>query len=363
MKWAMWQQDVVKDPTARHVLLVLANYANEHGDAYPSVKTLHVLTHLGIRTIREKLDLLTKLKVLGEGDQSIAAHYVQHNGVAPKVYRLAIKEVRSDRLLTAEIAESLAEQKRGTRKTLALQGAAAIAAASKAADTSAGAALLSDQAPENLAAVVADAQRGELHGSTRQPPSLDAAAAHNPSSDPSSDPGSDPGKSDSPLPGGGGTPDQATTVPKKSAEQVTVVSKPMSIPEFTAELVKLGVTPQTAADWMAVRKAKKAAHTLRALEGFIRNVDTIGCTHEAAARLCAERSWIGFDSTYAQAQALKPGKGPSSAPMSYAEADLDRKRRQADEALYPNGRPNNLMPRPLVPQQTLLPGADGVMEA
>jgi pyocin large subunit-like protein len=56
--WAKAQQ-FTTDPTARHVLLVLADYAGPEGfAAHPPVQTLAQETGLSERTVRAKLDHL-----------------------------------------------------------------------------------------------------------------------------------------------------------------------------------------------------------------------------------------------------------------------------------------------------------------
>ena len=60
MSWALsLPVQTLKDSSARHVLLCLANYASSNGvGAFPSAKTLTDDTGLSERTVRIKLDLL-----------------------------------------------------------------------------------------------------------------------------------------------------------------------------------------------------------------------------------------------------------------------------------------------------------------
>lgn len=88
MAWALAQQDV-SDPTARHVLLCLANYANERGmGAFPAVSTLCRDTGLSERTVQAKLAFLTDSGVIRRGNQAIAAAYVDRADRRPTVYDL-----------------------------------------------------------------------------------------------------------------------------------------------------------------------------------------------------------------------------------------------------------------------------------
>ncbi|HAA46636.1 MAG TPA: hypothetical protein DCE28_14370 [Halomonas sp.] len=62
--WALHQQ-IVKDPGARHVLIGLANHADEIGlYAFPSIELLSKYTGLKRRTVQEKIKLLKELGVI-----------------------------------------------------------------------------------------------------------------------------------------------------------------------------------------------------------------------------------------------------------------------------------------------------------
>ena len=92
MAWALEQQ-VVIDPTARHVLLVLANYAGKTGrSAYPSVGTLARESGLSERTVQTKLKQLVLLGIISFGNQEIAAVDLngrpRHPGYRVNVYDL-----------------------------------------------------------------------------------------------------------------------------------------------------------------------------------------------------------------------------------------------------------------------------------
>jgi len=94
MSWAIEQQRVT-DPTARHVLLVLANYAGKTGrSAYPAVGTIARETGLSERTVQLKLKQLLAEGVIALGNQAVAA--VDHegkprrNGYKTNVYDLSM---------------------------------------------------------------------------------------------------------------------------------------------------------------------------------------------------------------------------------------------------------------------------------
>ncbi len=71
--------------------------------------------------------------------------------------------------------------------------------------------------------------------------------------------------------------------------------------DFLAALVDLGVEPQTARDWMEVRRKKNAANTVTALETIRKEIDKAkahGYTAEDCIRLVASESWRGFKAEY-----------------------------------------------------------------
>lgn len=91
MTWALEQQ-VVTDAAMRHVLLCLANYANEAGKgAFPSIATLSSDTGLSERTVQYKLRSLEEAGVIRRGNQAIAAAYISHRDRLPMVYDLSME--------------------------------------------------------------------------------------------------------------------------------------------------------------------------------------------------------------------------------------------------------------------------------
>ena len=67
---------------------------------------------------------------------------------------------------------------------------------------------------------------------------------------------------------------------------------------FKKALVELGVSPQTADDWIAVRKAKRAAQTetsFRTVASQLKMItDTYGVTADDVVRVAVERNWQGI---------------------------------------------------------------------
>lgn len=90
MAWALQQQET-SDPTARHVLLCLANYAGADGlAAFPSTSTLARDSGLSERTIRAKLDQLETLGLIRLGNQAIAAAHIRRADRRPTVFDLVL---------------------------------------------------------------------------------------------------------------------------------------------------------------------------------------------------------------------------------------------------------------------------------
>ncbi|WP_287142614.1 helix-turn-helix domain-containing protein [Achromobacter sp.] len=86
MTWALAQR-IVKEPTARHVLLCLANYVGAKGEgAFPSVATLAEDTGLSTRTVQNKLRELEAMKVIQRGNQDLVAAYIRRADQRPVCY-------------------------------------------------------------------------------------------------------------------------------------------------------------------------------------------------------------------------------------------------------------------------------------
>lgn len=93
MTWALEiPKSSLENPAARHVLLCLANYAGSDGrGAFPSAATLSEDTGLSERTVRLKLDELAAAGWITEGNQAIAAAYIDRRDRRPVVYDLQMK--------------------------------------------------------------------------------------------------------------------------------------------------------------------------------------------------------------------------------------------------------------------------------
>ena len=88
--------------------------------------------------------------------------------------------------------------------------------------------------------------------------------------------------------------------------------------DFKQALIAIGVTEQTATDWMAVRKAKGAANTETAFKGIHREILASGATAEECILLSVENSWRGFKAEWManqqRSQAPRPGQPMPARP-------------------------------------------------
>jgi len=69
-------------------------------------------------------------------------------------------------------------------------------------------------------------------------------------------------------------------------------------PKPAARLIDLGVDPQVAADWLEVRKAKKAPLTQTALDTLCREAAKAGVSVNQAVQICCARNWQGFQAQW-----------------------------------------------------------------
>ena len=72
------------------------------------------------------------------------------------------------------------------------------------------------------------------------------------------------------------------------------INKRSSRYDFKKALQEIGVSEQTAKDWMEVRKERKAANTETAFQGVEREILKSGRSAEECIRLAVENSWRGF---------------------------------------------------------------------
>lgn len=90
MAWAIEQQEI-KEPSSRFVLLCLCNYADVTGDAiFPSLARLSRDTGLGRRAIQYQLRKLEKSGILIRSNPAIAAAKVPRSDRRPVCYRIIL---------------------------------------------------------------------------------------------------------------------------------------------------------------------------------------------------------------------------------------------------------------------------------
>lgn len=115
MTWALAvPKKALANPSARHVLLVLANYAGSGGrGAFPSAATLSDDTGLSERTVRLKLEELREAGWIVEGNQAIVAAYIERRDRRPVVYDLQLDRTLSTSPRTERGANPAPRQERG----------------------------------------------------------------------------------------------------------------------------------------------------------------------------------------------------------------------------------------------------------
>lgn len=89
------------DSTAKLLLIVLADYANDEGMAWPSVKTMAEETEKSERSIQLLLRKLEQVRLIRKGDQKLVAKYAK--GRRPVVYKLFPKTKKSETPMDATV--------------------------------------------------------------------------------------------------------------------------------------------------------------------------------------------------------------------------------------------------------------------
>ncbi|MCX4232822.1 helix-turn-helix domain-containing protein [Streptomyces ortus] len=97
MTWAM-QEAPVEDAGPAHVLLILADHANDDGTgAFPSVDTIVWKTRMGERTVQRHLRTLEEQGLIRKGNQKLAELYIEREDRRPTVYDLDLARCRPPR--------------------------------------------------------------------------------------------------------------------------------------------------------------------------------------------------------------------------------------------------------------------------
>ena len=100
--------------------------------------------------------------------------------------------------------------------------------------------------------------------------------------------------------------DLAKPQPKTKAK-----AKSTEVLSATDLINRFSVDPGVAADWLAVRKAKRAPLTETAMAGIEREAHAAGLAVSDAIRVCAEQGWQGFKADW-YANLRKPPQTPGA---------------------------------------------------
>ena len=110
-------------------------------------------------------------------------------------------------------------------------------------------------------------------------------------------------------------------------------SKAIRVPRFDAQahLLTLGVPSDLSADWIKLRKTKKAEVTKTAIEGIYAEAEKAGMTLEAALRECCSSGWAGFKASWLDRDRLPQARG-SPLPTTGRQSRIDNYAAQAAAA-------------------------------
>lgn len=92
---------------------------------------------------------------------------------------------------------------------------------------------------------------------------------------------------------------------------------------FKTELLNLGVDAGLVADWLKVRKAKKASDTQTAFTKFLNEVKKAGWSIPEAVGYCTEKDWKGFEAEWVKD--IKPIETAPAIPFDLAAYEAKRK--------------------------------------
>lgn len=98
------------------------------------------------------------------------------------------------------------------------------------------------------------------------------------------------------------TKDKQTTTNNHYNNKTTKTNKNTAKFNFKKSLLEIGVTEQTANDWLLVRKQKKAANTKTAFNRIIKEIEKSGLPANECIKISAERSWSGFNADWINAE-------------------------------------------------------------
>ena len=131
--------------------------------------------------------------------------------------------------------------------------------------------------------------------------------------------------------------------PAPSEPSSEIPKPPPAKPERFDPMLALGehgVDEQLAADWLTVRRQKRAPLTQTALDGLVREAMTAGIPVVEAVRICVERGWVGFKASWGWRD---------DAPQHPQGRTFDQ---QGREVVQPAGVPSGFGAATMPPQRT-----------
>lgn len=96
-----------------------------------------------------------------------------------------------------------------------------------------------------------------------------------------------------------------------------------------AALAALGVSEQTASDWLSIRKAKRLPLTQTALDGVVAEAEKAGLSLEDVLKTCCNRGWASFEAKWLQNERRQQNLGHNP---ERRQSDLDALNRANNEA-------------------------------
>lgn len=100
--------------------------------------------------------------------------------------------------------------------------------------------------------------------------------------------------------------------------------------DFAWALRGAGVTEQHVAEWMEIRKTKKATNSQTAFDALVRESAKAGLSVDEAVTKCIEESWKGFRAIYMEERSPIPAARPSAQPR---ESLVEHNRKAAEEVI------------------------------
>ncbi len=100
--------------------------------------------------------------------------------------------------------------------------------------------------------------------------------------------------------------------------------------DFAGALRGAGVAEQHIAEWMEIRKTKKATNSQTAFDALVRESAKAGLSVDEVVTKCIEESWKGFRAIYMEERSPIPAARPSAQPR---ESLVEHNRKAAEEVI------------------------------